>query len=197
MPLDKLTSKKTFSRVLTTTLLTSLLVGCGFALRQSAPLPLALQGIQVSSQESVSELHNITAKYFTQKQAQFIRLKSEVNALQLKAANSLDTSPNALLSLAPEKTERRLLSIFSTGQVAEYELNFTVRYTLRIGQIPPQTYSLTLTREYQDDPQQVLAKSRELNLILNELREEAAATIWQRLPLHYNNIKQIGSAKVD
>jgi LPS-assembly lipoprotein len=79
---------------------------------------------------------------------------------------------------------RRLLSVFSTGQVAEYELIYAVNYMLHFADMKPQNYTFTLIREYQDDPRQVLAKTRELNLVLNELRQEAAATIYQRLPAH-------------
>lgn len=180
-------------RVLVYTCLLSTLMSCGFALRQSTPLPLALQGIQVSSLESVSELQNVTMKYFAQRNVRFDNRATPVTKLSLASEPDDISSPRALLLLAPEKIERRLLSVFSTGQVAEYELNFVVRYTLRINDIPPQSYTLNLTREYQDDPKQVLAKSRELNLILNELREEAAATIWQRLPRHYNDLKNLGT----
>ena len=36
-------------------------------------------------------------------------------------------------------------------------------------------------RDYQDDPDQVLAKSRELELVLDEMRAEAADIIIRRL----------------
>lgn len=181
-------------RVLVCTVVLGTLISCGFALRKSTPLPLALQGIEVSSLESVSEIRNVTAKYFAQRSVQSAHQTVLVKNGPASTDNTNINTPNALLLLAPEKIERRLLSVFSTGQVAEYELNFTVRYSLRLRDVPPQNYTLNLTREYQDDPKQVLAKSRELNLILNELREEAAATIWQRLPLHYNALINLDTA---
>ena len=38
-----------------------------------------------------------------------------------------------------------------------------------------------VVRDYQDDPDQVLAKSRELELMLDEMRDEAADIIIRRL----------------
>jgi len=186
-----LTNSKHIVRILVCTVVLSTLASCGFALRKSTPLPFALQDIEVSSLESVSELRNITAKYFAQKSIQFAHQSALGKSRLVTVQDDYKSMPRAFLILAPEKIERRLLSAFSTGQVAEYELNFTVRYSLRLPDVPAQNYTLYLTREYQDDPKQVLAKSRELNLILNELRKEAAATIWQRLPLHYNALKNL------
>lgn len=42
-------------------------------------------------------------------------------------------------------------------------------------------FEFQLTREYQDDPDQVLAKSRELDLILAEMRRQAADRIIRQL----------------
>ena len=61
-----------------------------------------------------------------------------------------------------------LLSVFTTGQVAEYELVYTVDYQILFPGKQIISDSLTVSREYQDDPDQILAKSRELDLVLEE-----------------------------
>jgi LPS-assembly lipoprotein len=44
---------------------------------------------------------------------------------------------------------------------------------------------MTVAREYQDDPDQVLAKSRELELVLNEMRTESADRMIRLLSSQY------------
>ena len=63
----------------------------------------------------------------------------------------------------------------------EYELIYTVKYQLIIDHEQTQDFSFELNRDYQDDPDKALAKSRELSLILSELRREAADHILRNL----------------
>ncbi|GAB3014929.1 LPS-assembly lipoprotein LptE [Bowmanella dokdonensis] len=83
--------------------------------------------------------------------------------------------------LYPERLDRSLLSLFATGQVAEYELNYHIRFEVKQPGRDAQLFEFDLSREYQDDPNAVLAKSRELNLILDELRERASDRIIRQL----------------
>ncbi len=153
----------------------ALLSACGFTLRgQQIPQSL-LSHLTLESTAQHSGLHQSTQAFFEQQ--------------GLAAIDNNGNIDNTMV-LEPENIERRLLSVFSTGQVAEYELIYNVRYSLSIGEQPPIFYEFVLTREYQDDPRQVLAKTRELNLVLNELRQEAARTIYQRLPA--NITQQLG-----
>ncbi|MET1219901.1 MAG: LPS assembly lipoprotein LptE [Glaciecola sp.] len=146
---------------------------CGFAPRGQIVLPIELQALALQSDSANAPLVNTTQRYFAQRGKPFV-------------ADDVATS---FLALSPERIERRLLSVFATGQVAEYELNFVVYYQIHLPPLAPQQFSVSINREYQDDPSQVLAKSRELNLILDELRQQAAADIWRRLPQHVKQIK--------
>jgi len=75
------------------------------------------------------------------------------------------------------------LSVFQNGQVAEYELIYAVHYQLRFSSKndgspeEPQDFRFELNRDYQDDPNLALAKSRELSLLLSEMRKSAADKI--------------------
>ena len=75
-----------------------------------------------------------------------------------------------------------MLSVFPTGQVAEYELIYSVNYTVTFPGEPPQDSYIEVLREYQDDPNELLAKSRELDLVMSEMRQEAADRIIRLLP---------------
>lgn len=86
-----------------------------------------------------------------------------------------------VLQLLSDSLERRTLSLFPNGQVAEYELIYKVRYTLTMPDSEPQPYQFELYRDYQDDPNQALAKAKELELMLGELRQQAANRIMRQL----------------
>jgi len=50
-----------------------------------------------------------------------------------------------------------------------------------------QTVEFDVTRDYQDDPDAVLAKSRELDLVLGEMRQQAAERIIRQIYTSYVN----------
>ena len=94
------------------------------------------------------------------------------------------TAKSPELRIVSDKLDRRTLSLFQNGQVAEYELIYAVHYQLRFAtnqQGEPsdeqQDFHFELNRDYQDDPDIALAKSRELSLMLREMRQEAANKI--------------------
>ena len=103
-------------------------------------------------------------------------------SLALSNINTTDSSSSsAELKLLNDSLTRRTLSLFPNGQVAEHELIYTVRYQLIRDKQKPITNSFELTRHYQDDPDNALAKSREMELILSELRAQASNLIIRQL----------------
>ena len=142
-----------------------LLVGCGFKLRTASVLPNDLQNLVVTANNPDSQL--------------FAELQK---SLALSNINTTDSSSSsAELKLLNDSLTRRTLSLFPNGQVAEHELIYTVRYQLIRDKQKPITNSFELTRNYQDDPDNALAKSREMELILSELRAQASNLIIRQL----------------
>ncbi|WP_372770643.1 LPS assembly lipoprotein LptE [Pseudoalteromonas sp.] len=142
-----------------------LLVGCGFKLRTASVLPKDLQNLVVTANNPDSQLYAELQK-----------------SLALSNINTTDEShASAELKLLNDSLTRRTLSLFPNGQVAEHELIYTVRYQLIRDQQKPITNSFELTRNYQDDPDNALAKSREMELILSELRTQASNLIIRQL----------------
>ncbi|MBO1255410.1 hypothetical protein J3L16_06900 [Alteromonas sp. 5E99-2] len=140
------------------------LTACGFQLRQSPPLPEGIEGVSIISPNLQSKLARA--------------LSSRLKIYQLSEITTQQTDNSTVqITLQPEDLERRLLSIFSTGQVAEYELIYSVNYTVSFPDSAPVNGYVEVLREYQDDPDQVLAKSRELEVVLSEVRQEAADRI--------------------
>lgn len=158
----------------------SFMTACGFTLRGSQALPETLTQVAIKAPFQYSPLSRAL-----QKRLPVYQLKGLVNSSAIIAVDMLDKT--VVVQLEPEQFERRLLSVFSSGQVAEYELVFTVNYTITFPNKMPIENSLKVSREYQDDPDQILAKSRELNLVLNELRVEASDRLIRLMSSQYNS----------
>lgn len=141
-----------------------LLASCGFQLRGQLPLAkypaMYLQGDRHS--QLLSELG----------------LQLQRN--DVKVLNAAQTDLPVFV-LDEDSLQRRTLSLFPNGQVAEYELIYTVRYQLQLPGQEPVPYQIELFRDYQDDPNRALAKARELDLLLEELRGQAVARIIRQL----------------
>ncbi|MEE2022771.1 MULTISPECIES: LPS-assembly lipoprotein LptE [Alkalimonas] len=140
------------------------LTGCGFQLRGQLPLQL-FDGVYLQA-ERHSELATI--------------LRQRLQSHQIVLLNQPEQdSPSVYL--LHDSLERRTLSLFPNGQVAEYELIYQVRYSIQTPGAEAQVFEFELFRDYQDDPNRALAKARELELMLAELREQAAQRILRQL----------------
>jgi LPS-assembly lipoprotein len=154
-----------FSAMLITVLL-STISSCGFKLRGDYLIAPQLQTLYVSSVDRHGELTRLVKKHL------------KVNHINI-ITKLTDTTPE--LRILKDKLDRRTLSVFKNGQVAEYEIIYTVNYQLRLPNAKVQNFSFDLNRDYQDDPNNALAKSRELSLMIREMRIEAADRILRDL----------------
>ncbi len=145
--------------------------GCGFKLRGGQALPDGITQIYLSSQQDFTPFRQSVEKYLDLYQIPWV---DTING------NTKDSTVG--IFLMPDSLDRRLLSLFPTGQVAEYELVLSIRYQVAFPNEEPQFVEFDVTREYQDDPDAILAKSRELDLVLSELRQQAADKMIRMLP---------------
>lgn len=165
---SRVISLRQVKTVLLVMLLSSLLSACGFHLRGDYLLSDELQTLYVSSPDVHGELTRLVKQHLSRNQVKVLNHKST------KAPE---------LRIMSDKLDRRTLSVFENGQVAEYELIYAVHYQLRFapkndGKVEePQDFRFELNRDYQDDPNFALAKSRELSLLLSEMRKSAADKI--------------------
>ena len=164
--------KSMFSRQMTSTsallvLALSLAVtSCGFQLRGDYLLAPELKTLYLSSQDRYGELTRLVKQHLTNNQVNIV-------------TSSRGDLPE--LRILKDQLDRRTLSLFPNGQVAEYELIYTVKYQLLIAEQAPQDFSFELYRDYQDDPNIALGKSRELDLLLSEMRKVAADRILRNM----------------
>jgi len=146
------------------TLAISLLSGCGFHLKNSYQLPTSFQKLQLQSVDKYSEISRLVTATLLQ-----------YDAILTKNQN------DPVIRLGKEKFERGTLSLFSSGQVAEYELIYSLTYTVITKNNEPMSYDINIRRDYLDDPQTAQAKSREREQLLREIRQQAAIQIVQQL----------------
>lgn len=147
------------------------LSACGFKLRSAQALPPGIEQIYLSGSQQHTPFKRAVVDYLKVYQIPYTSV-----------APSTDEQKTVALYLMQDSLDRRLLSLFPSGQVAEYELVLTIRFQVAYAGQEPQFVEFDVTREYQDDPDAILAKSRELDLVLSELRQLAADRLIRMLP---------------
>jgi LPS-assembly lipoprotein len=143
-----------------------LLSGCGFHLKQASYLPQELQTLHLSGDDNKSELFSL--------------LRKDLVASQVTISNSRSKQLPEL-HLYRDSLTRQTLSLFRNGQVAQYELAYSVSYRVTRPGLEPVDKGFEIYRNYQDDPDNALAKAKELDIILNELRKQASKRIVREL----------------
>lgn len=142
-----------------------LISSCGFHLKKASSLP--------------EDLKQLTLIGDDEKSALFAYLQDElkVSNVKLVAANK----QSAQLYLSKEQLNRQTLSLFQNGQVAEYELAYSVSYVVKRPNEKAIEKHFELYRNYQDDPNNALAKAKELELVISEIRQHASRRIVREL----------------
>ena len=139
--------------------------GCGFKLQRSYQIPEQLNQLSLSSSDEYSELTRL------------VRERLRLNNVKIvDAANDVP-----VLRLITDSLERSTLSLYPTGNVAEYELIYFVEFAVSLPGKEAQPFKIEIRRDYLDDPRTALAKSREMELLVKEMRIQAADRILQSM----------------
>ncbi|WP_289106791.1 LPS assembly lipoprotein LptE [uncultured Pseudoalteromonas sp.] len=158
-------SFNTLKNTLALVLMCFVLSGCGFHLKKASSLP--------------DNLKTLTLKGDDEKSSLFLNLKKELKASNVELTPSAKNV--AQLYLRKESIERQTLSLFQNGQVAEYELAYGVSYVVKRPGEKAIEKRFELYRNYQDDPDHALAKAKELELLISEIRKQASGRIVREL----------------
>lgn len=132
------------------------IVGCGFQLRDNYQLPATMHQVAIEG-SAFSEFNNVLKQRF------------ELAGAEIVSSNTAEL----IVRIVNDQLNRRTLSLSQSGQVAEYELIYTVDYQLIQGTEAPREMQVEVYRDYQDDPNFALAKTREREVLVGEMREEA------------------------
>jgi len=158
-------SFNTLKNTLALVLMCFVLSSCGFHLKKASSLP--------------DNLKTLTLKGDDEKSSLFLNLKKELKASNVELTPSAKNV--AQLYLRKESIERQTLSLFQNGQVAEYELAYGVSYVVKRPDEKAIEKRFELYRNYQDDPDHALAKAKELELLISEIRKQASSRIVREL----------------
>ncbi|WP_170107374.1 LPS assembly lipoprotein LptE [Stenotrophobium rhamnosiphilum] len=152
-------------RITLAILLATLLAGCGFHLAGSRPLPEPLKTTYI----------DVIAPYRVSEPPLEVSLRTLIQ----RRGGLVKSSPEgarSIIKLSNLKESRLVLSIGVDGKVLEFQLVTSVTYQVNVGDkvlMPPDT--LSLSRSYSFNAQQVLAKDAEearlRQFIQNELAE--------------------------
>lgn len=144
-------------QVLLALVLAAAVSSCGFQLRDDYHIATEIQHLRLEG-DNRSEAYRAVAGAL------------ERRAVELKEGS--DYFPAVILG--DDRLERRILSMLASGQVAEYELIYVMPVTIILANGDAHEHNIQILRDYQDDPNFALAKTRELELLVQEMRSEAA-----------------------
>lgn len=156
-------------RFLTTVLLAICISACGFTLRGASLMPESMKRMILLADDLDSALID----------------KLEKELRRSGVAILPDGSPStAVLTILSDTAGERVLSVSSAGRPQEYELFHTVVFVLIVPPSDPfETVSVTLTRDYFFDEQDILGKSEDASFLQDALAEDVARAIVRRAAL--------------
>lgn len=170
------------SLLLIVVMLCSSLTACGWRLRGSLDTDLVLPPMHVQYHSASSEL------------------KRELN--QALESSGVDLQANAddaelVLELHSENRGRRVLSVDRSGKVSDYELQYTLTFSVRdnAGKALIINEQINQQRDYSFDESAVLAKSEEERRLFDFMRRMSIQTLMRRL--HSINEKRATAAPSD
>ena len=148
-------------------LVAALLSGCGFALQGAYSLPPSMATTYIDTDDRMSALYRSLSRALND---------AGVVVTDLPAADA------ATLTIISEQTGQRVLSVSARNVPTEYEVFYTVQYALANGQqslLTPRT--LTLTRDYTYDENQVLGKAAEEQILRESIVEDLVRIIIKQI----------------
>jgi len=141
--------------------------GCGFHLEGRAPLPAKVLTPYLEAEDRQSDF-----------------VQSLERAL---AANGAELAPernkaSAVVTILKDNLKQRVLSVSNLNQPNEYELTYTVSFSVTAGDkelLPPQ--EISTTRSYSFDARLLLAKGHEADILRGAMARDLADMVMRRL----------------
>lgn len=146
-----------------------LLAGCGFQLQGRVTPPAAMERTYIAAEDRYTPFYR--------------ELRSELRAAGVEIVDTPEAA-TATLAIAIDETGQRVLSVSARNVPTEYEVYYTVEYSLTSGTerlLAPQY--VTLTGDYTYNERQVLGKAREEELLRNALVRDLVRIVLKQLSL--------------
>jgi LPS-assembly lipoprotein len=143
------------------------LAACGFHLQGAFVAPPGMELTYVATSDQYSQFYRV--------------LKSELRAAGVELSDTA-SGATAMFSIFADDTAQRLLSVSARNVPTEYEVYYTITYSLDSGTdvlLPQQT--LTLTRDYTYDSTLVLGKAREEELLRDAIVDDLVRIVMKQI----------------
>ncbi|SQD78862.1 LPS-assembly lipoprotein LptE [Moritella yayanosii] len=205
--------KPGFIRLTCIFLVTAVLSGCGFHLKNGSGIPNELRNLTLVSSK-YSDLTRLIKRELRYNQINLVEPKI-TSMVSLTTENddtsdvmgedsthtrttamdpALLNSQTPILRIMSESTGSRTVSLYSDATAAEYELSYVIKIEVRLPKQEPQYFTIALQRDQLNNSQEALARSRESELLIRELREAAAQQIVRTLSQVIIEPKKIGDS---
>lgn len=140
---------------------------CGFRLQGHTDLPPELRTPYIETQDRQSEF-----------------VQSLGHVLRISGAHPVNDAAgaSAVLSISRDQFARRVLAVTANNQPTEYELTYTVRFSVSTGgRELLATQELSSTRAYSFDERLLLAKSHEESVLRQDMARDLADRVMRRI----------------
>lgn len=145
----------------------AVVAACGFHLQNAFSTPAEMERTYLETNDRLS-------LFYRELRAQMV--SAGVNLVDSRA------SATATFSITFDETEQRVLSVSARNVPTEYEVYYTIEYSLVAAAnmlMEPQT--LTLTRDYTYDSTLVLGKEREEDLLREAIVRDLVRTVLKQI----------------
>jgi LPS-assembly lipoprotein len=141
--------------------------GCGFQLQGALTVPPEMERTYISTEDRHSGFYH--------------DLRAALGAAGIDLVDS-PTDATATFTISFDDTDQRVLSVSARNVPTEYEVYYTVEYSLHSGEKRLlRTQTLTLTRDYTYDSTLVLGKSREEELLREAIVDDLVRIVLKQL----------------
>jgi LPS-assembly lipoprotein len=155
------------ARTLSAAALLAALAACGFQLQGHNPLPAVVKSPYLEAPDVQSDFVASLRHALLSNGAQLMRDR---------------TKASAVVSILKDSVARRVLSVSALNQPNEYEVTYTVGFSVTAGDrelLPAQ--ELTATRTYSFDERLLLAKGHEEEILRRDMAHDLADRVMRRL----------------
>lgn len=154
-----------FGCILLTTL--GLVSGCGFQMKGESSIPAEMERTYISAADEYSIFYRE------------LKQQLQINGVQIVES---PTEATATLSILFDKTDQRVLSVSARNTPTEYEVFYSIQYSLDSGEknLQPAQF-VTLTQDYTYDENLVLGKAHEEQVLREAIVEDLVRTVLRQL----------------
>ena len=155
------------ARLVALALAALLVAGCGFRLQGALALPEGVRRVHVATEEEMSPFA--------------IELRRALDHAGASVADST-AGADAVIRVLMDRTGRRVLSVSARNTPQEYEIYYSVEFSIdRGGEQAVAAQRLDLTRYFSFDEARLLAKEREEDVLREAMARDLADLVLRRL----------------